>query len=131
MADIMAPVSAGELIDKITILELKLRHIEDATKRANVQTEHDLLTALWAEIPQPDGVETALGGLREVNAALWAVEDDLREKEAEGEFGNDFVQAARSVYKLNDRRAALKYEINSLTGSRLIEEKSYAGSADG
>jgi hypothetical protein len=131
MSRILVPVSMGELIDKITILELKLRHMTDVLKRENVQNEHDQLIDRWATLPQPEGVTAAVDGLRQVNAALWAVEDDLREKEAAGCFDDSFVQAARSVYKLNDQRAAFKYQINTLMGSELVEEKSYAGAGDG
>lgn len=122
---LMAPVSAGELIDKITILELKAKHISDSTKLANVNRELGELSDLWSKQP---GIEKTLGsveGLRKVNAALWDVEDQLRAYEDSGEFGSVFVESARSVYKLNDHRAALKYEINQATGSRLVEEKAY------
>lgn len=124
---LMVPVSIGELIDKITILELKERHIQDRARLENVRTELSELTALWHDQAGTETVEAALAGLREVNAALWEVEDRLREYEAAGRFGEEFVAAARSVYKLNDRRAALKYQINTALGSRLVEEKSYAG----
>jgi hypothetical protein len=128
MATVMIPVSVGELIDKITILELKLRHISDPAKRGNVAREHAALAAIWEGLERPGGVEDAVEGLRRVNAALWEVEDTLREDEAAGVFGDGFVARARSVYRLNDERAALKREVNRLTGSELVEEKSYKGS---
>lgn len=124
---LMAPISAGELIDKITILELKQRHISTPEKLANVSRELEELMALWTGLGRPDTLNDAIDGLREVNAALWAVEDRLRAYEAAADFGQEFVAAARSVYKLNDRRAALKYDINRLMGSRLVEEKAYSG----
>lgn len=126
---ILAPVSPGELIDKITILEIKAARIADAAKVANVKVELDLLSALRDEkVAVDEAVETATRGLKDVNEKLWDVEDRLREMEAEGEFGPAFVEAARSVYKLNDRRAALKKDINVHVGSDLVEEKSYAHS---
>ncbi|MBO6755044.1 MAG: hypothetical protein JJ902_01840 [Roseibium sp.] len=122
-----APISIGELIDKITILELKKEHIHEPAKRANVLHELTELQALWTTVKAFDGHETLLDELRSVNAALWDVEDRLRAFEATAAFGDAFIQDARSVYKLNDRRAAIKREINLRAGSDLVEEKSYAG----
>lgn len=125
---IQAPVSAGELIDKITILRIKMRMIEDPAKRANVERELAELEAIRAAHPRLGDLPPELeGGLAEVNLALWHVEDRLRDQEAAGDFGPDFVENARAVYKTNDRRAALKREINALSGSAIVEEKSYKG----
>jgi tetratricopeptide (TPR) repeat protein len=120
----MAP---GELIDKITILEIKRERIKDAAKLANVRTELDVLNRTRdGALPSSGELERLTAELRSVNEALWELEDRIRECEREGDFGDRFVELARSVYKNNDRRAALKRSINELLGSRLVEEKSYA-----
>ena len=123
------PVSWGELLDKITILEIKRERIARADARANVEQEHRLLGAIGARALERAGIAPLLDALREVNAALWDIEDAIREEEARGRFGADFIRLARSVYQRNDERAALKREINLLLASDLIEEKSYAGAA--
>lgn len=121
------PASAGEVIDKLTILEIKLERIADAAKRANVAREAEALSAAWrAAVPDEARVAEPIAALREVNRRLWDVEDELREHERRGDFGEAFVALARSVYHTNDRRAALKREINGRLGSTLVEEKSYA-----
>ena len=120
-------ISAGELIDKITILEIKSQRIRDAAKLGNVRAELATLVAANDCCLRPSAELTALSDeLRSVNEALWTVEDDLRLCEQNHDFGSRFVELARSVYRHNDRRAALKRQINELLGSRLIEEKSYA-----
>lgn len=123
---ILVPVSPGELIDKITILEIKAARIADPAKRANVVRELALLAAARdAHVTVDAAVAGWTDQLRAVNAALWQVEDDLRAAEARGDFGAAFVAMARSVYQTNDRRAALKRAINDHLGSALVEEKSY------
>lgn len=121
-----APVSWGELIDKITILEIKSARLSAPEALANVRRELAALEAAAA----PLAGDAELAGLRaelaQVNGVLWDIEDRIREKEAAKDFGVEFVELARSVYRTNDRRAALKREINGLTGSELVEEKSYA-----
>lgn len=127
MSEISAPVSPGELIDKITILEIKRERIEDAAKVANVEVELNLLESLWAESAYA-GVELVTekrAELKKINEELWVIEDDLRIKESKAEFDQEFIQLARSVYFTNDRRAAVKKEINVGVGSSLVEEKSY------
>jgi len=125
---ILVPVGAGELIDKLTILAIKLERIEDPAKRANVRREHALLGATRAEaVGAVDGLAPLEAALKAVNEALWDIEDAIRACEAAGDFGPRFVELARSVYRENDRRAALKKDINRLTGSAIVEEKSYAG----
>lgn len=124
---ISTPVSIGELIDKITILDIKSERITDPAKLKNVRFELDQLRALRTTLPALDQFAQEERGLKEVNMELWDVEDDLRAHEMAGTFGEDFVALARSVYKLNDRRAALKYAINQISGSTLVEEKSYVG----
>ncbi len=120
------PVAFGELIDKITILEIKAECITDPVKRENVCRELNLLVGAR---DQYGGLETALEAptrdLKAVNKALWDIEDEIRNCENDGDFGMRFVQLARSVYRSNDRRAALKREINQIVGSTITEEKSY------
>jgi hypothetical protein len=119
-------VSLGELIDKLTILEIKLDRICDAHKRRNVETEHAALRAAYeAHMPGSATLGTLVDTLREVNLRLWTIEDDIRDCERRQEFGPAFVALARSVYLNNDRRSELKCEINALLGSKLREEKSY------
>jgi len=116
------------LIDKITILEIKLERIADADKRANVRREADLLRAARADLlPMSPELTTLTNGLKAVNERIWEIEDGVRACESAGEFGDRFVALARSVYTANDERAALKRQINDLLGSTIVEEKSYAG----
>ena len=125
--DILIPASAGELIDKITILEIKLKNIVDPVKNRNVAVELAALSKCFEEnIIQSNEIEKLKTNLKQVNRALWNIEDDIRQCEQADEFGEKFVELARSVYRQNDKRAALKKEINILLGSSIIEEKSYA-----
>jgi hypothetical protein len=123
---LLAPVSAGELLDKIAILRLKAARIAEAAKLANVERELAALEAVAATLPAPPGRAALEAELRAVNEALWDIEDAIRARDAAGDFGPDFVALARSVYRTNDRRAALKRRLNRLLGSELVEEKSYA-----
>ena len=118
------PISWGELLDKITILEIKLKRIESPTALLNVRREMDLLLGI-AQLDLLDAVGNLLHELREVNVRLWDVEDAIRDKEASGQFDESFVELARSVYRLNDIRAHIKKSINLALDSELIEEKSY------
>lgn len=120
------PVSWGELIDKITILEIKSVRIDDPVKQANVARELSLLADRLATIPMPPAVDGLTAELKAVNLALWEIEDEIRDCERAGDFGPRFVELARSVYRTNDRRAALKKDINAALGSAIVEEKSYA-----
>ncbi len=123
---ILVPVSWGELLDKITILDIKSRRIADPAKLANVGRELDALDAVVAAAGTlPAGVPAVIDQLRGVNEALWDIEDAIRDCEREKDFGPRFVELARSVYHSNDRRAALKRDLNALLGSELVEEKSY------
>ncbi|GAA0719997.1 DUF6165 family protein [Dokdonella soli] len=126
MSTISTPVSFGELIDKITILEIKSERIGDPAKRANVRTELDLLNTTWGAHPasQTD-ITTERAQLRAVNEALWDIEDRIRVKEKAKAFDAEFIELARSVYIRNDERAAIKRAINEKLGSTLVEEKSY------
>lgn len=126
MSLISVPVSFGELIDKITILEIKSAQIRDAAKLANVRDELDLLNATWSQNPASrTDIADERARLKDVNEALWDIEDRIRVKEKAQEFDATFIELARSVYVRNDERAAVKREINLKLGSRLVEEKSY------
>lgn len=122
-----APVSWGELLDKITILQIKRERIASPLARANVQTELDLLRGVAGDAMRNAALAPLMGRLRRVNEDLWEIEDAIREHEVAENFGPSFVELARSVYRQNDLRAAIKRQINELLGSALIEEKSYAG----
>lgn len=123
---ILVEIGAGELIDKITILQIKLERIKDRAKRSNVQHELETLQAARCRSIGEDQTITDLEQrLKAVNNALWDIEDHIRECEGKQDFGPAFIELARSVYRQNDRRAALKKEINLLTDSAIIEEKSY------
>ena len=120
------PVSWGELVDKITILQIKSERIAAREARANVTRELTSLSRTAGEAIRSGKLEPLIAQLRAVNEELWEIEDKIREREAEGDFGQRFVQLARSVYKKNDLRAAIKRRINEALGSELVEEKSYA-----
>lgn len=124
--ELLIPVSPGELLDKLTILDLKLERVGDADKLANVRREHELLSRIWESSGLASEEINALRGqLLEVNKILWAIEDDIREQERLKDFGERFVELARSVYFRNDERAAIKKRINQALGSQIVEEKSY------
>jgi hypothetical protein len=120
------PVSVGEVVDKVTILEIKSDRISDEAKLRNIRTELDQLRPMVSGGVFDSAEVTALfDGLRAVNGELWDIEDNIRAEEAAGRFGDRFVELARAVYVTNDRRAELKKKINLATGSDLVEEKSY------
>ncbi|BBD79975.1 DUF6165 family protein [Aerosticca soli] len=126
MNAILVPVSYGELIDKITILEIKAERIGDEAKRANVRAELEALERAWAGHPAAAvDIAAERARLRVVNEALWDIEDRIRLKEKAKTFDQAFIELARAVYLRNDERAAIKREINLKLGSPLIEEKSY------
>lgn len=123
---LLIPVSWGEMLDKLTILQIKLERIKDKKKHRNISIELQQLTAIY----QQSGVSaskltTLIDELRLVNEALWDIEDKIRACEKTGDFSRRFIELARSVYMTNDRRADLKYQINRLLDSDIIEEKSY------
>ncbi|HET6379240.1 MAG TPA: DUF6165 family protein [Methylocella sp.] len=123
---ILIEVGPGELIDRITILEIKLENIRDEAKLVNVRREYALsMRALRSEVPKSAALDALTAGLKEVNGQLWQIEDDIRALERAKSFGGEFIRLARSVYRMNDRRAALKREINRLLASSIVEEKSY------
>ena len=126
MSEILAPVSYGELLDKIAILQIKSERMQDAAKLANVRKELAALEALWNAHPAAAvDIREALARLKAVNERLWVIEDDIRILEKQRRFDDSFVQLARSVYIENDERARIKKEINLALGSAYVEEKSY------
>jgi Family of unknown function (DUF6165) len=126
MKDILVALSPGELLDKITILRIKVARILDAGKVANVRLELDLLERTWRDSGCATfDVTRDERALQNVNERLWDIEDLIRDKEAKQTFDREFIELARSVYVANDERAAIKKRINLQLGSRLVEEKSY------
>jgi hypothetical protein len=125
--NITIEISPGELVDKLTILEIKLENITDTKKLSNIQREYDLLTAaLKANLAQTADLVVLIGDLKNTNQDIWKLEDDIRDHERDGNFGDSFVKLARSVYRTNDKRAAIKRKINDLLKSEIVEEKSYS-----
>jgi hypothetical protein len=122
---LLVEVSPGELLDKLTILEIKSERIADPRKRENVRTELAALAAARETLEPSPRLAELVAQLKAVNEALWDIEDAIRLCERDGDFGPRFIELARSVYRTNDRRAALKRAINELLSSSLIEEKSY------
>ena len=123
MQNILAPISLGELIDKITILQIKTQHLQ-GTALENVKNELEALETTLSNLHLNIDA-TLIQRLKEVNQDLWKIEDDIRDQERQKSFGETFIRLARSVYQQNDCRAAIKKEINTTYGSTLIEEKSY------
>ena len=123
---IRVDIAPGELIDKITILEIKQKRISDESKRRNVSTELAVLNEARDRhiqaSPRLDQLQTEL---RDVNTQLWDIEDEIRVCERDKNFGPRFIELARAVYQTNDRRAAVKRHINELLGSAILEEKDY------
>lgn len=127
MITLHVPVSIGEVIDKITILEIKEQRIADPAKQSNIRTELTMLREIVdREIGNAEKLAPLKARLRAINEELWQIEDDIRDKERSRSFDDGFIKLARSVYVTNDRRATVKREINELFGSTLVEEKSYA-----
>lgn len=123
---IHVPVSPGEVLDKITILEIKSERISDEAKLVNVKRELELLQASWQKfVDEDDTVQSIHAKLKAINEDLWEIEDDIRDKERAREFDQVFIDLARSVYVTNDRRADAKKELNLYLGSEMVEEKSY------
>jgi len=126
MNTIMVPVSVGELIDKITILEIKAERISQDDRRRNVVVELEGLLPLWHELAvQAPSLRELKAGLRAVNEQMWDVQDALRAKEAAQDFGAEFIVLARAVAARNGERIGIKNEINRLAGSQFVEEKQY------
>jgi hypothetical protein len=124
---IQVPISPGELLDKVTILRIKSQRMSDPAKLQNVRLELAALEETWRASPYSQAdVGADIEALQRVNERLWAIEDDIRDKERTQDFGADFVRLARAVYFENDERAAIKRRINLNLGSSIVEEKSYA-----
>jgi len=120
-------IAVGELVDKITILQIKSENIKDPEKLTNIRTELEtLVKTLQENVPSSKELEELTEQLLEINKQLWDIEDAIRDKERERCFDQEFIEIARSVYYTNDERCRVKRAINDLTGSRLFEEKSYA-----
>ena len=126
MSEIQVPVSFGELLDKIAILQIKSERMTDPAKLENVRRELDALDRTWAAHPASKTDIAALrAALKAVNERLWVIEDDIRLKEKAQSFDDGFVRLARAVYFENDERAKIKKDINLALGSAYVEEKSY------
>ena len=126
MEHINIPVSPGELLDKITILEIKAERIQDKQKLKNVATELELLRQVWKRnISESDAIQSFKRQLRDSNQRLWEIEDKIRIRESCKNFDAGFVELARSVYLQNDKRAAIKRKINEQLGAMIMEEKYY------
>lgn len=121
-------ISTGEFLDKLTILQIKSERIADPEKLNSIHKELSLLQDIWRESPHAAiDLDTEIAQLKQVNEALWEIEDNIRDKERQKLFDQEFIELARAVYVTNDQRAAIKREINIKAGSDLMEEKSYAG----
>ena len=126
MNEIQVPISPGELLDKITILQIKSERIEDPAKLANVNTELEMLTRVWAQsVDSDDEIEALTARLKSINEALWEIEDEIRDEERNKRFGDRFIELARAVYVTNDERADAKKQVNLHLNSTIVEEKSY------
>jgi peptidoglycan hydrolase CwlO-like protein len=126
MNEIRIPISPGELLDKITILQIKAERINDPAKVANVKTELDMLSKVWNKAVEVDAEISALTAeLKSVNEVLWEIEDDIRDQERNKQFGERFIELARAVYVTNDERANAKKKVNLHLNSTIVEEKSY------
>ena len=126
MNEILIPISPGELLDKITILQIKAERIADPARVANVNTELDMLSKVWSETVEVDAEITRLTAeLKAVNEVLWQIEDDIRDEERNKRFGERFIELARAVYVTNDERANAKKKVNLHLNSTIVEEKSY------
>jgi len=126
MNKILVEVSVGELLDKISILEIKQDKIKDPNKLAFINTEHSILKdQLEKNVQSSSQLEQLFNSLKQINAKLWVIEDDKRQCEKDKDFGEKFIKLSRDVHFLNDDRAKIKLEINNLTGSKIKEIKEY------
>jgi len=126
MKQITIPISPGELLDKITILEIKSDRIDDADKKANVNNELAMLNKVWADaVIEDDEIKAMRTEMKNINETLWDIEDDVRDEERDKRFEDRFIELARSVYVTNDQRADVKKRINIYLKSDIVEEKSY------
>ena len=118
-------ISNGELLDKFSILEIKMGNITDPAKLINIENEYKELTSDCTDLLRDSTISLLYAELKSINQKLWVVEDDIRECERRKDFGQEFISLAREVYFTNDERARVKKEINLASGSSLVEEKSY------
>ena len=126
MSEIQIPISPGELLDKITILQIKSERISDPTKVANVNTELAMLSQVWQDnVTIDDTIAALTAELKSINEALWDIEDDIRDEERNKRFSDRFIELARAVYVTNDQRGDAKKKINLHLNSTIVEEKSY------
>jgi len=126
MENILVPVSPGEVLDKITILEIKSERIREEDKLVNVRRELALLKATWVQkVVEDKNIRRLHDDLKEINEALWDIEDAIRDEERLQRFEERFIELARNVYFTNDRRSRVKKELNTYLGSEIVEEKSY------
>ncbi len=126
MKEILVPISPGELLDKITILEIKSERIGDPEKVANVRHELGLLSQVWSgSVDEDQAISDLHQQLKAINEELWVIEDDIRDEERNDRFGDKFIELARAVYVTNDKRAQAKKDVNLHLGSKIVEEKSY------
>ena len=126
MSEILVPVSFGELLDKIAILDIKSERMSDPVKLDNVRKERDALRETWAaHAASATDISDLRAALKAVNERLWVIEDDIRIKEKARAFDQEFIRLARAVYFENDERARIKKDINLALGSAYVEEKSY------
>ncbi len=126
MNEILIPISPGELLDKITILQIKSERIADPAKVANVRAELDMLDKVWSQTVGDDAeIDALTAELKTINEALWEIEDDIRDEERNRRFGERFIELARAVYVTNDERANAKKKVNLHLNSSIVEEKSY------
>ncbi len=126
MKQILIPISPGELLDKITILEIKAERIQDAAKTSNVKRELEMLNKVWSDSVNEDTAMTGMRAeLKSINESLWDIEDDIRDEERAKRFETRFIELARAVYVTNDKRADVKKRINLHLKSDIVEEKSY------
>lgn len=126
MNQILIPISPGELLDKITILEIKSERIDSAEKKANVNNELEMLNKVWSDsVSEDSNIILMRKELKSINEALWDIEDDIRDEERDKRFTEKFIELARSVYVTNDQRADVKKRINIHLKSDIVEEKSY------
>ena len=126
MNEVLIPISPGELLDKITILQIKAERIADPVKVANVKTELEMLSKVWSDAVEVDAeIITLTAELKAVNEVLWEIEDDIRDEERNQRFNERFIELARAVYVTNDERANAKKKVNLHLNSTIVEEKSY------
>ena len=124
--EILIPISPGELLDKLTILQIKVERMTDPVKVANVKTELGMLSKVWSEAVEVDAeIAKLTAELKAVNETLWKIEDDIRDEERNKRFDERFIELARAVYVTNDERANAKKKVNLHLNSSIVEEKSY------